>query len=369
MSEQLDTIVIGAGQAGLSAGYHLARRGKPFVILDAEDRVGGSWLNRWDSLKLFTPSIRDNLPGLPLGGSFRFPTKDEMLDYYERYVTTFELPVRLGVRVDGLFREGTGFRVTAGAQAFDAEHVVLAVGAHRVPRTPAFAGDLSDDIVQLHSVDYRNPGQLAPGPVLLVGAGNTGAELALDLAPTHPVLLAGRTVGEIPIDIRSWQGRLMFPVIWWVWEHIMTERTKPGRKLQAEILEGKGDPWIRQKEKDIERAGVERTSRITGVVDGRPQNEDGEVLDVENVIWCTGFEKDFGWIDLPGLDASGRLASERGAVVGQPGLYVLGQEFQYMFNSHTVGGVGKDAAYVVDQLDRPSTRDEAVVEVEVARTA
>ena len=352
MSEQLDTVVIGAGQAGLSAGYHLARRGKPFMILDAADRVGGSWQNRWDSLRLFTPSIRDSLPGLPRGGGYRFPTKDELLDYLERYVATFDLPVRLGVHVDGLFREGTGLRVTAGAEAFDAQHVILATGAHRVPRTPSFAPDLADDIVQLHSFDYRNPGQLQPGPVLLVGAGNTGAEIAMDLAPTHEVLLAGRTVGELPIDTRGWQGRLMFPVIWWMWEHVLTERTKPGRKVQAEMVQGHGDPWIRQKEKDVEQAGVRRTSRIGGTVAGRPQTEDGEVLDVRNVIWCTGFEKGFGWIDLPGLDSSGRLDEERGAVTGQPGLYVLGQEFQYMFNSHTVGGVGKDAAYVVQQLDQ-----------------
>jgi putative flavoprotein involved in K+ transport len=351
MSEKFDTIVIGAGQAGLSAGYHLAKRGKPFVILDAADRVGGSWQNRWDSLTLFTPSIRDSLPGRSIGGDYRFPTKDELLDYLERYVAEFDLPVRLGVHVDGLFREGAGFRVTAGAQAYDADHVILATGAHRAPHRPAFGDELSADIVQLHSADYRNPGQLAPGPVLLVGAGNTGAEIAMDLAPTHKVLLAGRNVGEIPIDIRGWQGRVMFPVLWWVWEHILTERSKPGRKVQAERFEGHGDPWIRQKEKDIEQAGVERTSRITGIVDGRPRNEDGEVLDVANVIWCTGFEKDFAWIDLPGLDSSGRLANERGAVEGQPGLYVLGQEFQYMFNSHTVGGVGKDAAYVVQQLD------------------
>ena len=168
-----------------------------------------------------------------------------MLDYLERYVAEFELPVRLGVKVDGLFREGSGFRVTAGAQAFDADNVILATGVHRVPRTPGFAGDLSDDIVQLHSVDYRNPGQLKPGPVLLVGAGNTGAEIAMDLAPTHKVLMAGRTVGEIPIDIRGWQGRLGFPVLWWVWEHILTERTgraarsRP-RRSRARPIRGSG---------------------------------------------------------------------------------------------------------------------------------
>jgi putative flavoprotein involved in K+ transport len=361
MSEKHDTVVIGAGQAGLAAGYHLARRGKPFVILDAADRVGGSWLNRWDSLKLFTPSIRDNLPGMPLGGGYRFPTKDEILDYFERYVATFELPVRLGVMVDGLFHEGSGFRVTAGAQAFDADNVILATGVHRVPQTPSFAAELSDDIAQLHSVDYRNPGQLRAGSVLLVGAGNTGAEIAMDLAPTHKVLMSGRTVGELPIDTRGLQGRLLFPVIWWVWEHVLTGRSKPGRKVQAEALQGRGEPWIRQKEKDIQQAGVERTSRITGIVDGLPQNEDGEVLDVENVIWCTGFEKGFAWIDLPGLDSSGRLANQRGAVVDQPGLYVLGQEFQHMYNSHLVGGVGKDAEFVVEQLDRsPAARFRSV---------
>jgi putative flavoprotein involved in K+ transport len=239
--------------------------------------------------------------------------------------------------------------------------VILATGAHRVPKTPAFAGDLSADITQLHSADYRNPGQLQPGRVLLVGAGNSGAEIAMDLAPTHEVVLAGRSVGQLPIDMRGWQGRLMFPLIWWVWEHVLTERTKPGRKGQAEALQGHSEPWIRQKMKDIEQAGVRLTSRITGVVDGRPQTEDGEVLDVPNVVWCTGFEKDFDWIDLPGLDSSGRLANQRGAVTGQPGLHVLAQEFQYMFNSHTVGGVGKDAAYVVAQLDSDAALEQVLV--------
>ena len=357
-----DTIVIGAGQAGLSAGYHLAKRGKPFLILDAEDRVGGSWLNRWDSLKLFTPASRDSLPGLEYGGGYTFPTRYELLDYMERYVEHFDLPVRLGVRIDGVFREGDGFRVTAGDEVFDTTHVILATGAHRVPKVPAVAAGLGDDIVQLHSADYRNPEQLNPGTVLIVGAGNSGVEIGVEVAKTHPVLLAGRPVGEIPIDMRTWQGKLMFPLIWWAWEHVITEKKKPGRKVQAEVLDGHGEPLIRQKEKDIKKAGITRTSRITGVVGGRPQTEDGEVLDVTNVIWATGFESDFAWLELPGLDSSGRLDTDRGAVKGQPGLYVLGQAFQFMFNSHTVGGVGKDAAYVVQQLDRqatPARRDPA----------
>lgn len=351
MTTTYDTIVIGAGQAGLAAGYHLATRGRLFLILDGADRVGGSWLNRWDTLKLFTPSIRDSLPGLELGGKYHFPTKDEMIAYLERYADHFQLPMRLSSPVDGIFREGESFRITSGSESFLANNVILATGTHRKPRTPDFAADLSPDIVQLHSADYRNPDQLQPGTVLIVGAGNSGAEIGVDIGHTHPVLLAGRNVGYLPIDIRGWQGKLMFPTLWWVWENVLTERRKPGRRVQAEALQGHGEFLIRQKEKDLLEAGVARVPRITGVVDGLPQTEDGAALTVDNVIWCTGFKPDFAWINIPGLDTSGRLESDRGCVTGQPGLYVLGQEFQYMFNSHTVGGVGKDAAYVVRQID------------------
>lgn len=360
---QYETVVIGAGQAGLSAGYHLAERGEPFVILDAAERVGGSWLNRWDSLALFTPAGHDGLPGMKFGGGYTFPSKDEMIAYLERYAEQFRLPIRLRTHVDGLFAEGDGYRVTAGAESFLARNVILATGFHRVPKTPAFADELSPDIVQLHSADYRNPGQLQPGTVLIVGAGNSGAELGVEIGKTHKVLLSGRNVGYLPIDTRGWQGKLMFPVIWWVWEHVLTEDKKPGRKVQAEALEGHGEFLIRQKEKDLLAVGIERVARIAGVVDGLPQTEDGVRLEVANVIWCTGFEPGFGWIDLPGLDSSHRLANDRGSVRGQPGLYVLGQEFQYMFNSHTVGGVGKDAAYVVRQIATRSTREMSPSEV------
>ncbi|MFI7063301.1 flavin-containing monooxygenase [Kribbella sp. NPDC050124] len=356
-----ETVVIGAGQAGLSAGYHLAQRGKPFVILDGADRVGGSWLNRWDSLALFTPSSRNNLPGEKFGGGHTFASKDELVAYLEGYAERHALPIRLGVRVDGLFREGDGYRVTAGIESFEANNVIVATGFHRVPKVPDFAGELSPDIVQLHSADYRNPGQLQPGTVLIVGAANSGAEIGVEVGKTHKVLLAGRNVGYIPIEIRGWQGRLAFPLIWWVWEHVLTEDKKPGRKVQAEALEGHGEFLIRQKEKDLLAVGIERVARIGAVADGRPQTEDGDLLDVANVIWATGFRPDFGWIDLPGLDSSGRLANERGAVPGQPGLYVLGQEFQYMFNSHTIGGVGKDAAYVVRQIAGRSVLTSSVV--------
>jgi len=349
-----DTIVIGAGQAGLSAGYHLTKRGRSFLILDSQDGIGGTWRNRWDSLKLFTPTNRNSLPGTSFGKSYTFASRDDLIAYMARYAEEWKLPIRFNTAVDGLFREGNGFRVTAGSESFLADNVILATGVHRVPKTPDFARELSDDITQLHAGDYRNPGQLRPGPVLLVGAGNSGAEIGVELGPERKVLMAGRDVGYLPIEMRNWQGKLTFPIVWWVWEHILTQDKKPGRKVQAEALEGHGEFLIRQKKKDLDAAGIERKPRIVGVVDGLPQTEDGEVLDVANVIWCTGFKPDFGWINLPGLDSTGRLANERGEVEGQPGLYVLGQEFQYMFNSHTVGGVGKDAAYVVQLIDKRS---------------
>jgi len=351
MDEQFDTIVIGAGQAGLSAGYYLASRGRPFVILEGADRVGGSWNNRWDSMRLFTATPHDGLPGVVFPGTYRFPTHQEMAHYLASYAERMALPIRTGVRVDGLFREGSRYRVTAGRTAYLADNVIVATGVHRRPKIPALAAGLSPDILQLHSADYRNPGQVRPGDVLVVGAGNSGVDIGIELAATHHVLLAGRHPGHLPFRIESRRARALFPLIWFIWTHVLTTETGPGRKRRAKVVEGHGDPLIRTKPEDVEAAGIERTARIHGVVDGRPQTEDGRVLDVANVIWATGFVPDFGWIALPGLDSSGHLPNDRGRVEGQPGLYVLGQAFQHRFNSHTVGGVSHDAAFVVRDLD------------------
>jgi putative flavoprotein involved in K+ transport len=289
-------------------------------------------------------------------GGYGFPTRDEMASYLAGYADHFSLPVRTGVRVDGLFREGNGFRVTAGSQAFDADNVVIATGVHRRPRRPSFAAELSPDILQLHSADYRNPAQLRPGSVLIVGAGNSGADIGLEVARTHRTLLAGRHPGHLPIRIESRYARMLFPFIWFSWTHVLTRRTALGRRLRAEVLQGHGDMLIRVKPQDIDAAGIERTPRIADVVAGRPRTEDGRVLDVANVIWATGYLPDFDWISLPGLNSSHGLDNERGRVNGQPGLFVVGQEFQYMFNSHTIGGVGRDAARVVgDIVDRAAS--------------
>jgi putative flavoprotein involved in K+ transport len=352
MTEHIDTVVIGSGQAGLSAGYHLRKQNRPFVILEAGDRVGGSWWSRWDSMRLFTPSTHDGLPGMPFPSStFSFPSRDEMTAYLQAYAERFELPVRTGVRVDGLFREDDRYVLTAGGMRIEADNVIVATGAHRRPKLPDFAAHLAPSIVAMHSVDYRNPAQLSAGDVLVVGPGNSGADISLELAKTHRTMLSGTHPGQLPIRIGSWQGRTAFPLIWFTWSHILTLGTPVGRKARPKIV-AKHEPLIRVKAADLDAAGVERTPRVVGIVDGCPQLEDGRVLDVANVIWATGFLPDYGWIDLPGLDTSGDLDNERGAVTGQPGLYVLGQHFQYMFNSHTVGGVGKDAKHVVKQIGR-----------------
>src|SRR5574339_975377 len=190
-AERVNTRVIGAGQEGLSCGYHLQRRGVSFLIVDTAARVGDIWRARWDSLRLFTPARYCGLDGMPFPAApHYFPTKDEMADFLEAYARRFELPVRSGVRVERLSRQDAGFLAVAGAQRFEAENVIVAMSHYQRPRVPAFATELAPEIVQLHSVDYRNPAQLRPGAVLIAGAGNSGAEIARELAGSHEVWLA-----------------------------------------------------------------------------------------------------------------------------------------------------------------------------------
>ena len=194
-----DIVVIGGGQAGLALGYHLVRAERNFVILDAGTRVGDGWRRRWDSLRLFTPAKFDGLPGLPFPGDrLAFPTKDEQADYLEAYAARFSIPVRTGIRVERVRRDGDGFLVEAGSRRWRASSVVLATGAEQVPFVPAFADRIAESILQLHSSEYRNPAQLRPGPVLVVGVGNSGAEIALELSADREVLLAGQPVGSCP---------------------------------------------------------------------------------------------------------------------------------------------------------------------------
>lgn len=351
----LDTVVIGGGQAGLAAGYYLKRQGQEFVILDAGERVGDAWRDRWDSLRLFTPAALSALLGMPFpfkGGYF--PTKDETADYLEEYAKKFDLPVRLGRRVDSLRREDSGYVVSAGQERYMAENVVVATGPYRTPRVPEFAQWLEPSITQLHSSAYRKPDQLPEGDVLVVGAGNSGAEIALELADTHRTYLSGRDTGNVPSGVR--QEHLPEHILvawhigWWI-IGLLTADTGLDRKGR-EFSRTRGMPLVRFSPADLVKAGVERVPRVEEVTDGIPELADGRTLEVASVVWATGFKPDFDWIELPIFGKDGYPLQHRGVVDGAPGLYFLGLPFQHTFLSETIGGVNKDARHVADHLAR-----------------
>jgi putative flavoprotein involved in K+ transport len=351
--ERFDTIVIGGGQAGLSVGYFLARHRRSFVILDAHDRIGDAWRMRWDSLRLFTPARYAGLEGMPFpasGGAYL--TKDEFASFLEDYAAKFRLPVRTGVRVDRLSRDGDLFLVVAGQETFEAPNVVVAMGNYQTPRIPAYAKELDPGIVQIHSGDYRNPAQLAGGAVLVVGVGNSGADISLETAQTHQTWLAGQETSHIPFRIEGFVARnILIRIVRFVGHHVLTVRTPIGRKLRPKLLH-KGAPLIRVKPSDLAAAGIKRSGRITGVRDGKPMTEDGQVLDVHTVVWCTGFRPGFSWIDLPVLGDHQEPDQERGIAPAEPGLYFVGLHFLYSMTSDTITGVGRDAQRVVKHLTR-----------------
>ncbi|HEX3211424.1 MAG TPA: NAD(P)/FAD-dependent oxidoreductase, partial [Actinomycetota bacterium] len=221
--ERFETVVVGGGQAGLATGYHLARLGRPFVILDAGQRVGDPWRGRWDSLRLFTPARYSGLPGMGFPApAWHYPAKDEVADYLEAYAARFELPVRGGVRVDGLTRLGDRFLVSAGARRFEADNVVVASGAYHHPRVPAFAAELGPGLLQLHSSSYRRPAQLRDGGVLVVGAANSGAEIALELSAGHATWLSGPHPGNEPARAGGRADRLTTPALWFAFSKVLS---------------------------------------------------------------------------------------------------------------------------------------------------
>jgi putative flavoprotein involved in K+ transport len=352
--ESFDVIVIGAGQAGLSVGYHLARTGARFLILDANERVGDSWRKRWDSLRLFTPAKFDGLDGMPFPAPRNdFPTKDEMANYLEAYAAHFRLPVRSGVRVERLFRRGSRYIVEAGAFELEAGQVVVAMAKYQHAKMPTFAADLTSDIVQLHSSDYRNLGQLRPGGVLLAGAGNSGADIAMEASRAgHMTWLSGPDTGEIPFRPEGFLGRNLFGplVLGFVFHHVLTVKTPPGRKARSSAIK-KGVPLIRVKRRDLAAAGVERVPRVAGARGGQPLLENGQTLAVNNVIWCSGFHPGFDWIDLPVFGADGEPRHRSGLVENEPGLYFVGLPFLHAMSSSMIHGVGRDAARVVHAIE------------------
>ena len=355
---RIETVVIGGGQAGLAVGYHLKQRGRPFVILDAHPRVGDAWRRRWDSLLLFTPARYCRLPGMRFpasGGSF--VTKDAMADYLEAYARHFQLPILTKTRVDRLCRVGDRFRVTAGDKVFDADNVVVAMANFQQAKVPHFAGKLDSSIVQLHASEYKNPSQLVDGPVLVVGVGNSGADISIDIVKHHETWLAGKESAAVPFRIEPFLARnLLLRGVRFVGQHVLTVRTPIGRKVRPNFIKH-ASPLVRVKPKDFDRAGITRVGRITDVRDGLPMTEDGQAVSVNNIIWCTGFRPGFTWIDLPILGDRQEPQHRRGILSHEPGLYFVGLEFTYSATSATITGVGRDARRVVKHLaSRAPTR-------------
>ena len=348
------TIVIGGGQAGLSVGYYLARQGHPFVILDANRRVGDAWRQRWDSLRLFTPAAFDGLVGMKFPATaFSFPTKDDMADYLEAYARRFQLPIRNNIRVDRLTRVGSRYLIEAGPERFEADHVVVAMSSYQVPRVPAFAKELRPDILQMHSSVYQNPRQLNPGGVLLVGAGNSGAEIAIDVSRDHPTWLSGRDTGHVPFRIdglaaRVFLMRFLFRV---VFHRLLTVGTPIGRRMRRKMFT-QGAPLIRVKPQHLAAAGIQPVAKMRGVINGLPVLEDGRALDVANVIWCTGFGNGLSWIELPVFETNGEPRHQSGIADGEPGLYFVGLHFLHSFSSTMIHGIARDAKRIADTIER-----------------
>jgi len=367
--QHVETIIIGGGQAGLSVGYHLARRRRRFLILEANERIGDSWRTRWDSLRLFTPARFDSLDGMPFPSApGYFPTKDEMGDYLASYAARFELPVRTGATVTSLTREGDRYLLTAGDARYEADNVVVAMATFQRPQVPEFATDLDPSIVQLHSSEYRNLTQLEPGGVLLVGAGNSGAEIALETVRAgHETWISGRDVGRIPFRFGGLPRALLTRVMLRVLFHrVLTMDTPVGRKLRPQMLAHATAPLIRATPDVLAAAGVRRVARTAGARGGKPLLEDGRAVDVANVIWCTGYQPGFSWIELPVFDETGQPCHDRGVVRSEPGLYFVGLHFLYAMSSTMIHGVGRDADHVADVIARRSRAGSTTAEHAVA---
>lgn len=344
-----DTIVVGAGQAGLAAGYYLARSGLRFAILDSNHEIGAAWERRWETLRLFTPARYNALPGLDFPGApYALPGKSEVAAYLRRYARTFSLPVRHGVTVTALHRNGDGFvATTSDGRSLTAGSVIVATGANQRPHIPAFASSISPAVVQMHSSDYRTSAQVPEGKVLVVGAGNSGAQIALELAGANrTVLLSGRDTGSLP---RRVLGRDIYD---WLWPTIM--RPSVDSALGRRLMRGRlfaGDPLIGMAPQALQRAGLSRVGRTLSALDGFPLLEAyGVARDIRAIVWCTGFRPDFSWIELPVLGLDGYPAHRRGIASAVPGLAFVGLRFQHRMGSALLGGVGEDAAYVVEHI-------------------
>ena len=358
-SRRFQVIVIGAGQAGLAMGYFLTQQERHFSILESAPSIGAAWRARWDSLTLFTPRRYDSLPGLEFpGDADGYPTRDEVIEYLERYAENFKLPIALDNGVQSLSSAGDGFVLELeDGSSIEADHVIVATGPFQVPRVPTFAVDLAPEVFQTRSTGYRNPSDLPEGTVLVVGGGNTGFQIAEELAATREVHLA---VGsrQLPLPQRF----LSRDLFWWLGKSGVLDKTVDswlGQRMRER------DTLIGSSPRSAKRQGVNMKRRAVGASGRMVSFADESTLDVDAVIWATGYRSDYSWIDSPVLDQNGRVRHRRG-VTDVPGLYFLGVPWQHTRGSALLGWVKDDAEFIAHEIANFTTDRSPVREGELA---
>jgi putative flavoprotein involved in K+ transport len=342
--EVLEVVVVGGSQAGLAMAWHLAQQGRRFVVLEAAPELGHVWRSRWDSLKLFTPAQYDALPGLAFPApADTYPTKDPVADYLQAYAATFDLPVRLNAKVTELRRLDDGsFEVRTADAAYQARQVVVATGPFQVPFVPPMAATLDASVTQVHSADYRNPQALPQGPVLVVGGGNSGFQIAEELAATRTVDLSIAT--RYPMLPQRRAGQDLF---WWLTRLGLLRVTVDSRLGQRM---SRRDFVIGTNRRRLERAGVRFRPRLADAEGRTVRFADHRLLeDIGVVVWATGYRSDYAWIQIPGVVREGHVVHRRG-VTEVPGLYFLGLSWQHTRGSALLGFVNDDATYLADQV-------------------
>ncbi|WP_050182490.1 flavin-containing monooxygenase [Domibacillus robiginosus] len=340
-----DMVIIGAGQAGLAMGYYLKKLNQSFILLDRNQAVGDEWRKRYDSLLLFTPRIYSSLPGFPLEGNpHGFPSKDELALYLKRYAERFELPLQMQTEVKNVRKEQDHFLVQTEGGSYEAKNIIIASGPFQTPFIPKFARDLSPDILQLHSSQYKNPGDLIDGNVLIVGGGNSGAQIAVELSDTRETYLSvSQKMKFLPLKIGNKS------IFWWFDKAGILKASRHswiGKKIQAG-----GDPIFGSELKGaLARGTVIQKNRAVGGENTTIHFQDQTTLDVHNIIWSTGFVLDYGWLNVKGtLNYEGRPIHQRG-VTQIDGLYFLGLPWQYRRGSALLQGVGKDAKFIAEYI-------------------
>ncbi|WP_394542681.1 flavin-containing monooxygenase [Priestia aryabhattai] len=344
MGNSYNTIVIGAGQAGLAMGYYLKQKSLSFLIIDSKSRVGDSWRHRYDSLKLFTPRSHSALPGPNVeGNQHGYPTKDEIADYLERYSTHYDLPVQLETAVTKLFKENELFRLVTTKGEYVAKNVVVATGPFQIPFIPAIEKDISQDIFQVHAAHYRNPSQLRDGTTLIVGAGNSGVQIATEVAESREVYLSvGKRMKFLPYTL------LNRSIFWW-FQVLGVSKATIHSKL-GQFMK-KNDPIIGKELKPLLKRGtVKKVSKVIKA-DGRELIcEHGEKIQPENIIWATGYHNDYEWLQIPNIiDNNNNVVHDRGKT-REKGLYFLGLSWQYRRGSALLLGVGDDAKFLAKDI-------------------